>query len=390
MSVKLAMYSCRRNSVATFLLLSHLVATAASQSGPVNASDFPGQHSGSRLAYFRWRAWLLSRPAVVQKVPPVPKMAEANASDSLDVRVKMIPLHVLNVDEAHQTVQAAARLQFRWVHPALAVDSNLAQVFTDGNSSLLPYSVTVPSKVLWLPALVAVEGVSVLEIMQDINEVEVQRDGGITVTLPSILTFMCRFDMTGYPFDQHDCSVTVMDTSLSVNVHPPGTPWDRSIAERFGVAGEWDLVNFTEKSLICPFTGQICAQFILHLQRKTTFYSVILITPLVLTSYLNALVFLLPPDLGDQGLLPRHADHLHVCLLLLLQRQHAQRTRFHAAHLPTSHFYFGGKFLYLGNECDRAEEIQDGAVPAGNGKNGSFRCPGRARKQCVSRAMCRK
>ena len=300
-SVKLAMYSCRRNGVATFLLLSHLVATAAIQSGPVNASDFPGHHSGSRLAYFRWRAWLLSRPAVVQKVPPVPKMAEAKTSGGLDVRVKMIPLHVLNVDEAHQTVQAAARLQFRWVHPALAVNSNLAQVFTDGNSSLMPYSVTVPSKVLWLPALVAVEGVSVLEIMQDINELEVQRDGAITVTLPSVLTFMCRFDMTGYPFDQHDCSVTVMDTSFSVNVHPPGTPWDRSIEERFGVAGEWDLIDVTEKSLVYPLTGQIYAQFILHLRRKTTFYSVILITPLVLTSYLNALVFLLPPDLVDKA-----------------------------------------------------------------------------------------
>ena len=149
---------------ATFLLLSHLVATAAIQSGPVNASDFPGHHSGSRLAYFRWRAWLLSRPAVVQKVPPVPKMAEANASGGLDVHSVVTPAQILNVDEAHQTVQAAARLLFRWVDPTLAVDSDLAQVFTDGNSSLMPYFVTVPSKVLWLPALVAVEGVSVLEL----------------------------------------------------------------------------------------------------------------------------------------------------------------------------------------------------------------------------------
>ena len=301
-SAKSIMHSCLRNfNVARFLLLSHLVATAVSQSEPVNASDFSGQYSGSRLAYFRWRAWLLSRPAVVQKVPPVPKMAEANASGGLDVHSVVTPAQILNVDEAHQTVQAAARLLFRWVDPTLAVDSDLAQVFTDGNSSLMPYFVTVPSKVLWLPALVAVEGVSVLEIMQDINELEVQRDGSITVAIPYILTFMCRFDMTGYPFDQHNCSITILDASYSVNVHPSGGPWDSSIAERFGVAGEWDLIDVTEKSLVYPLTGQIYAQFILHLRRKTTFYSVILITPLVLTSYLNALVFLLPPDLVDKA-----------------------------------------------------------------------------------------
>ena len=301
-SAKSIMHSCLRNfNVARFLLLSHLVATAVSQSEPVNASDFSGQYSGSRLAYFRWRAWLLSRPAVVQKVPPVPKMAEANASGGLDVHSVVTPAQILNVDEAHQTVQAAARLLFRWVDPTLAVDSDLAQVFTDGTSSLMPYFVTVPSKVLWLPALVAVEGVSVLEIMQDINELEVQRDGSITVAIPYILTFMCRFDMTGYPFDQHNCSITILDASYSVNVHPSGGPWDSSIAERFGVAGEWDLIDVTEKSLVYPLTGQIYAQFILHLRRKTTFYSVILITPLVLTSYLNALVFLLPPDLVDKA-----------------------------------------------------------------------------------------
>ena len=243
----------------------------------------------------------MNRPAVVQMVPPVPKMAESNASGGLDIYLTMTPAHVFNVDESHQTVQVVAEFEFYWEDPALVVDSDLVQIFTDGNPSLLPYSVTVPSQVLWLPALIVTEGVSVLEIMQDVNEVQVQQDGSVIASLPYVLSFTCRLDMTGYPFDEHDCSITVMDTSFSVNVHPSGTPWDSSIAKKFGVVGEWDLVAVTEKSLVYPPSAQIYVQFILHLRRKTTFYVVILITPLVLTSYLNALVFLLPPDLGDKA-----------------------------------------------------------------------------------------
>ena len=293
------MYSWRRDfNIVTFLLLSHFLSTAAA---PANASDFPGHHSDSRMAYFRWRAWLLSHPAVVQKVPPVPRTAEANGKGGLDVHVRMTPAHIFKVDEVQQTVHLAAVFEFWWVDPALAVDSDLVQVFTDGNSSLLPYSITVPSKVLWVPNLVVVEGVSSLEIMQDVNEVQVQPDGNVSIILPYVLTFTCRFDMTGYPFDEHECSITVLDSSYSVNVHPPGRPWDSNLTQSFGVVGEWKLVNVTEKTLVYSLSGQIYPQFILHLRRKPTFYVVILICPLVLTSYLNTLVFLLPPDLGDKA-----------------------------------------------------------------------------------------
>ena len=102
----------------------------------------------------------MNRPAVVQKVPPVLKMAESNASSGLDIYMTVTPARVFNVDESRQTVQVAADFNFYWEDPALVVDSDLAQIFTDGNSSLLPFSVTVPSQVLWLPALIVAEGVS--------------------------------------------------------------------------------------------------------------------------------------------------------------------------------------------------------------------------------------
>ena len=71
--------------------------------------------------------------------------------------------------------------------------------------------------------------------------------------------------------------------------------------ETYGVAGEWDIVSVEVKNVTSPVRGTSSQAFVLHIRRKTTFYAVMLIVPLVLTSYLNVLVFLLPPDLGDKS-----------------------------------------------------------------------------------------
>ncbi|XP_070181274.1 5-hydroxytryptamine receptor 3A-like [Littorina saxatilis] len=192
-------------------------------------------------------------------------------------------------------------MQFWWIDPVLATTDDLDELFSDGNVSLLPESVTIPSDLLWLPPLVVVESISVSAILREVNEVEVKKNGQIFIELPYVVTFSCPFDMSGYPFDEHDCSVTLVDTSETVNVRPSGTPWDITLSQTFGVEGEWDLVDVVENVLVFENTGHIYAQCVLRLRRKATFYVVLMIVPMVMTSYLNVLVFLLPPDLGDKA-----------------------------------------------------------------------------------------
>ena len=74
----------------------------------VNVSDFPGDHSGSRLAYYRWREWLLSRAAVLQQVPPAPRMSAAGSG--MQVKVTFDPVGIIHTDEAQQTVKMSARV----------------------------------------------------------------------------------------------------------------------------------------------------------------------------------------------------------------------------------------------------------------------------------------
>ena len=265
----------------------------------VNASDLPGVHSGNRLAYYRWREWLLSRAAILQKVAPVPQIIADRAIMSMNVKFDLIG--ILDVDETQQTVKVFARMEFWWTDMSLAVDDALIHVFTDGKSKEMPIFVTVPSNALWLPYMVIPQGVSTLEIFKDANTADIFPSGEISIVLPNILTFTCRLDMTLYPFDEHYCTISLMDITFTTNLMALDTSMDRALSERYGVAGEWDLVSVEVENVTSRVHGNTNPKFVLHIRRKTTFYAVMLIVPLVLTSYLNVLVFLLPPDLGDKS-----------------------------------------------------------------------------------------
>ena len=298
----------------TILLFIVVMATCGTSAAADNISDFPGDSPGSRLAYYRWQEWLLSRPAVKHKIPPKPttSITEEDAQGvfalfsaskhRLRINALFTPASVYQVDVASQTAQMSGRVVLWWQDPALTVDQNLVEEFTDGNTTLMPLAVVVPAQNLWLPRIIFVEGITTLNILNDAEEARILQDGTTCVILPLILTFSCRFKMNDYPFDEHHCPITLFDISNSLDIFPSGFEWNRRFHEEFGVSGEWELVNVTEKILSNPSNGgMIYSSFVLHLRRKTTFYSVVMLFPMVLTSYLNVLVFLLPPDLGDKA-----------------------------------------------------------------------------------------
>ena len=309
---------CQRNWMHLLTVLLFIVATTTcgTSAAAGNISDFPGDSSGSRLAYYRWQEWLLSRPAVKHKIPPKPTTYPSEGEEPAQavftlfsasehrfrINALLTPASVFQVDAASQTVQMSGSLILWWQDPALVVDQNLTEAFTDGNITLMPSAVVVPAHELWLPRIIFLEGITTLNVLNDVDEARILRDGTACVIVPLILTFSCRFKMNDYPFDEHHCPITLYDITSSLDIFPSGYQWDRRFNEDFGVSGEWELVNVTEKTCSNSFVGHATyPSFVLHLRRKTTFYSVVMLFPMVLTSYLNVLVFLLPPDLGDKA-----------------------------------------------------------------------------------------
>ena len=153
---------------------------------------------------------------------------------------------------------------------------------------------------------------------------------------PRIVCYLASlFHMNEYvSFDDYCCPVTLYNVSMNTNLYPWGSSWESGLNENFGVSGEWDLIKVTETSFRM---GQPYPKFVLYLHRKTTFYTVVMLLPMVLTSYLNVLVFLLPPDLGDKA---SYLVTLTASMSVYAAFFNTDMTKgagFHAAYFPPAH-----------------------------------------------------
>ncbi|KAL8625597.1 hypothetical protein ACOMHN_014685 [Nucella lapillus] len=116
----------------------------------------------------------------------------------------------------------------------------------------------------------------------------------------ALVFFSCQLIMINYPYDSHICPITFMDVANTINV----LPLSSSYYKEFGLEGEWHMTNITSEKFTLGSSSDlnnIAARFSIHMSRKTTFYSVMVLMPLVLMSYLTVLVFLLPLDQGDKA-----------------------------------------------------------------------------------------
>ncbi|XP_076453650.1 neuronal acetylcholine receptor subunit beta-3-like [Babylonia areolata] len=253
------------------------------------------------MVYYRWRSWLLNHEAVLQKVPPVPLLKETHVN-RLNGRVMFSPSSILNVDEGRQTVTVSAGISVWWIDSSLALDEDLIEEITGGVPGLLPHHISVPTSLLWLPDVSLAEGVSTVNIVHDSSGVaRISPDGTITIVIYTVLSFSCRLWMTHYPFDSHLCPVTFGDTSLSMHLLPIVRNKTDDLSEKFGVVGEWDVLGVTASAAVSGRKGDpTFSRFVLHLRRKTTYYCVMVLVPMVLTSFLNVLVFLLPLGMGEK------------------------------------------------------------------------------------------
>ena len=86
------------------------------------------------------------------------------------------------------------------------------------------------------------------------------------------------------------------------NIFPSKTPWEKQEAVGTDLHGEWDITDVKHQELILGLPlDHVYTRYTMTLERRSSYYAVMMVLPIVLTSYLNVLVFLLPPDYGDKA-----------------------------------------------------------------------------------------
>ncbi|XP_077988745.1 neuronal acetylcholine receptor subunit alpha-2-like isoform X2 [Glandiceps talaboti] len=169
----------------------------------------------------------------------------------------------------------------------------------------------VPSHMLWLPDIVLFNNADGNYEVTLMTKALLYPNGGIYWLPPAIYQSSCRIDVEYFPFDQQDCVMKFGSWTYDADqldliflADTEGNVITSVELEDYWESGEWDITNMPgEKHTIqYPSSLEIYTDITYHfyIRRKPLFYTVNLVIPCVLISFLTVLVFYLPSDCGEK------------------------------------------------------------------------------------------
>nr|KAG5699951.1 hypothetical protein BaRGS_018250 [Batillaria attramentaria] len=134
----------------------------------------------------------------------------------------------------------------------------------------------------------------------------VQFNGTVSVWAYLTLDVISKMELTAYPFDTQRCRVIVFISSTnpvnSKHVEDP-TLTGNATRQLFAVGAEWTFEGQTVEEKELPGLGQytiVYLEYTWTITRKTTYFVISFIVPIVLTSYMNTVVFVIPVESGER------------------------------------------------------------------------------------------
>lgn len=220
-------------------------------------------------------------------------------AESNTVNVSLSLLTVNDLDVKTQTLSTTGWLTVEWQDARLTWDPatypDVTHVYTQDSE-------------VWKPELFIDNSLADVSILQDSNVMfKVLRDGVVEWKLPRIFTTFCNVDVTYYPYDTQNCVVEITSWAYTVDEISLRSTRETVNIEDIKPHGEWTILSSSIESRELQETkenGNIekfsQLDFYIKMQRKSNYYISSVLLPVILTSYLNTFVFLLPVDSGEK------------------------------------------------------------------------------------------
>ncbi|XP_067665509.1 neuronal acetylcholine receptor subunit alpha-10-like [Haliotis asinina] len=213
----------------------------------------------------------------------------------IEVKVGLAVRQVMGLDEPNQILTVNAWIRLNWY------DCQMVWNATEygGISQLI-----LPFEKMWTPDITLYDtNVEEIPGLKDYRP-SYNSDGFVTYNFPTVITSLCKVDVTYFPFDTQTCALKFGSWAyhgLQINITNRSSAGDMS---SFKVNTEWDLVSVpVERHVLyygcCP-EPYPDVTFYVNLRRKPFFYLVNLLFPCILITAVGLLGFLLPPDAGEK------------------------------------------------------------------------------------------
>lgn len=222
----------------------------------------------------------------------------ANSNETVEVEMGLSFVQLININEKNQVMTSNVWQQFHWKDYQLKWEPAHY-----GGIDVL----RLPPDKVWRPDIVLFNNADGNYEARYKSNVLIHSDSKIDWIPPAIFQSTCRIDVTYFPFDQQRCEMifgswTYTGNAVTLKFYKNQDYVDLSDYWR---SGTWDIVevpaclqSFNGSKWGVPTESQIT--FYITIRRKTLFYTVNLILPTVLISFLCVLVFYLPAEAGEK------------------------------------------------------------------------------------------
>ncbi|XP_046547068.1 acetylcholine receptor subunit alpha-like 2 [Haliotis rubra] len=208
---------------------------------------------------------------------------------SIDIWMRINSLVDLN--EKDQVLSLSAMFGLTWKEPLLKWDPK------EYNTEVI----YVPTDKLWLPDVIVQNAVSNYGQIGNMNlKVYLESTGTIIWFPGDFYKTYCKVDVRHYPFDTQYCKLILQPLSCKKKIVNLDLAPEPVLHMDYEENGEWELEEIVPQKVWQHRSRHFRVEFTLNIKRKTLFYIVNMILPIVFLSLLNSLVFALPANSGEK------------------------------------------------------------------------------------------
>ncbi|KAM7150076.1 neuronal acetylcholine receptor subunit alpha-4 [Macrochelys suwanniensis] len=219
----------------------------------------------------------------------------ANISDVVLVHFGLSIAQLIDVDEKNQMMTTNMWVKQEWSDYKLRWDPLEYENVT---------SIRIPSELIWRPDIVLYNNADGDFAVTHLTKAHLFYDGRIKWMPPAIYKSSCSIDVTFFPFDQQNCTMKFGSWTYDkakidlVSMHSHVDQLD------YWESGEWVIINAVGNYNIKKY--ECCAEiypditYFFIIRRLPLFYTINLIIPCLLISFLTVLVFYLPSECGEK------------------------------------------------------------------------------------------
>ncbi|KAA8588870.1 hypothetical protein FQN60_010215 [Etheostoma spectabile] len=218
-----------------------------------------------------------------------------NVSDPVTVEFEVSMSQLVKVDEVNQIMETNLWLRHVWNDYKL----KWSPVDYDGIEFI-----RVPSNKIWRPDIVLYNNAVGDFLVEDKTKALLKFDGTITWIPPAIFKSSCPMDITYFPFDYQNCSMKFGSWTYDKAKIDLVLIGSKVNLKDFWESGEWEIIDAPGYKHDIKYN---CCEEIypditysFYIRRLPLFYTINLIIPCLLISFLTVLVFYLPSDCGEK------------------------------------------------------------------------------------------